>query len=131
MCKFRARGLLEVGDRIDVFDLAEIEEDKDPGLTFDTGKMLRGITPETAKPEDLMRLDAARDMAMIRVDQLDRKVERGNHMLDFTGAAHRFIGMCVLTLDLINTPGLIGLRQHDPHRGLARRLYAARGGFWT
>lgn len=34
----------------------------------------------------------------------------------------------ILVLDLINTPGLIGMRQHDPHRGLARKLYAARGG---
>lgn len=34
----------------------------------------------------------------------------------------------LLVLDLINTPGLIGLRQHDPHRGLARKLYAARSG---
>jgi hypothetical protein len=128
MCKFRARGILEAGDRIDVFDLAEIEDDDGPSLTFDATKVLRGLTPENAKPEDLARLEAAREIALLRVDKLNRKIERGNHMLDFTGAAHRFVGMCVLALDLINTPGLVGLRQHDPHRGLARRLATYRSG---
>jgi hypothetical protein len=128
MCKFRARGLLEVGDRIDVFDLADIGEDDDDFKVVNASKVLRDFKPETATPEQVTRVLAARDMAELRVETLDRKLERGNRILDFTGAAHRFIGMCVLTLDLINTPGLVGLRQHDPHRGLARRLYAARGG---
>lgn len=128
MCKFRARGLLEAGDRIDVFDLADLEDDDGESFKVDTSKLLQGLTPETATPELMNRILAGRDMAMLRVDQLDRRIERGNHMIDFTGAAHRFIGMCVLTLDLINTPGLIGLRQHDPHRGLARRLAAYRSG---
>lgn len=34
----------------------------------------------------------------------------------------------LLVLDLINTPGLVGLRQHDPHRGLARKLATYRAG---
>lgn len=128
MCKFRARSVLEAGDRIDVFDLAELEDDEGEDFKFDASKVLQNLTPETATPEQARSLTVARDLAMLRVDQLDRKIERGNHMLDFTGAAHRFIGMCVLTLDLINTPGLVGLRQHDPHRGLARRLAHYRSG---
>lgn len=122
MCKFRARASIEAGDRIDVFDLAEIEDEEAGGFKFDASKALHGLTPETATPEQVSGLLAAREMAYARVETLNRKIERGNHMLDFTGAAHRFIGMCVLTLDLINTPGLVGLRQHDPHRGLAKKL---------
>jgi hypothetical protein len=38
------------------------------------------------------------------------------------------IAFCVLALELINTPGLIGLRQHDPHRGMAKR-YATIGSY--
>jgi hypothetical protein len=128
MCKFRARSLLEAGDRIDVFDLAELEEDADQRPLFDTGKLLNGLTPETVTPEQVGRLVVARDALEARINSLQRGIERGTSMMNFVGAAHRFIGMCVLTLDLINTPGLVGLRQHDPHRGLAKRLYAARGG---
>ena len=127
MCKFRARSPLEIGDRIDVFDLAEFEDD-DAAPDIDTDALIKGLNPRTVTPEQISAINAAKDILESRVNTLTRKIERGKRMLDFTGAAHRFIGMCVLTLDLINTPGLIGLRQHDPHRGLARRLYASRVG---
>jgi hypothetical protein len=128
MCKFRARSALEAGERIDVFDLAEFEDEPDDTPKIDFSRMLEGLTPETATPEQKRGIMAAEGLLKGRLDILERKIERGQHMVEFTGAAHRFIGMCVLTLDLINTPGLVGLRQHDPHRGMARRLASYRGG---
>lgn len=35
---------------------------------------------------------------------------------------NRFVCETLLFVDMINTPGLIGLKSHDPHRGLARDL---------
>jgi hypothetical protein len=127
MCKFRARSVLEAGDRIDVFDLAEMDYEDDGGK-LDLTRVLDGVDLKAATPEQKGRIIAASDIAEKRLDNLNRKIERGGHMIDFLGAAHRIIGMCVLTLDLINTPGLVGLRQHDPHRGFARRLAAYRSG---
>jgi hypothetical protein len=128
MCKFRARGILEAGERIEVTDLAMIEDEEHSRADIDFSKLLTGLDPLTATPEQRRCILAARALAQARVDKLNHKLGRGSRMVEFMGAAHRFIGMCVLTLDLINTPGLIGMRQHDPHRGLARRLSTIRGG---
>lgn len=122
MCKFRARGVLEAGeDRIEVFDLAE-QDDEDEPDTLDLPKVFKGIDPKTATPEQRAQMTAAHEIASLRVDALNRKADRLNAAIDFLGAAHRFIGMMVLTLDLINTPGLIGLRQRQANKRLARDL---------
>jgi hypothetical protein len=74
------------------------------------------------------RVDAAR--ARLRLHEFAKEiVETSIGRLTEVDRFHNHgIVWSLLVLDLINTPGLIGLRQHDPHRGLARKLYAARGG---
>lgn len=128
MCKFRARDVLEAGDdRIEVSDVYD-EPEAPAAPEFNLATILKSIDLKSATPEQARSILEARNLAEMRVNDLGRAANRLSRTLDFLGAANRFIGMVVLTLDLINTPGLIGLRQRDPHRGFARRLAALRGG---
>jgi hypothetical protein len=74
------------------------------------------------------RVEAAR--ARIHLHELElKKVQTTIGELNEIERFHNHgIVWSLLVLDLINTPGLIGLRQHDPHRGLARKLAAYRSG---
>lgn len=123
MCKFRARSVLEPGDRVDVFDIHD-EEEETPA-SFDLTKVVRGVDLKNPTPEQRHAIIAGCKMAELRMRDHERKVDRLSKIVDFLGAAHRFIGMCVLALDLINTPGLIGLKQRDINRGLVRKLNRA------
>jgi hypothetical protein len=68
--------------------------------------------------------------AQIELHEMALKTVRTTigHLTEMQRFANHGIVWCLLVLDLINTPGLIGLRQHDPHRGLARKLMAYRSG---
>lgn len=64
----------------------------------------------------MLELDASR----LRGDIADKSSEMEMLRMAMTG-----IGFSVLAVDLINTPGVVGFRQHQPHRGLARKLASA------
>lgn len=127
MCKFRAKSVLEWGDRIELTDLFEEPDEREPETVFDLTKMIMSAKREGTL-EHVRAMKQTRELLELKEKYHSQKVGRLSAQIDFMGAAHRFIAMCVLTIDLINTPGLIGLRQHDPHRGLARKLAALRGG---
>lgn len=123
MCDFRARSILEAGERIEVIqgDLAEDE----PALqksVVNVSKLIEGVDPSSPNPAQLRKLHAARDLLDARVRAVEREAEIATSTLQVLQTANRFIGMAVLTLNLINTPGLIGLKQHAPHRSLARKF---------
>ena len=144
LCTFRARSVLEPGERIEITPILRIAE-REPLPEAAIGRIpykldverLRGLTGE-AKAAELRELEFRRAVAVTRIKELDRE-------LVVTGAEKMFvenegrmirhgIGAAVLMLDLINTPGLIGLKQYGPHRGLAKQLsrvgsYPLRG--WT
>lgn len=125
MCKFRARGVLEAGDdRLEIFDTYDEEADEKKGPEFNLAKVLRDINLSSPTPQQVQSILTARQLAESKVEQHERAANRLTQTIDFLGAYRRFLGMTVLTLDLINTPGLVGLKQRDPHRGLARRLNA-------
>jgi hypothetical protein len=123
VCIFRARGVLELGERIEQTSLVEqafVKDEEKPSLAT------AFMGAPTTREQELQ--------ARIGLLQLEiAKHEREKQFLDgILGGASEFINhgiaFSVLALDLINTPGLVGLRQHDPHRGLARKLYATRSG---
>jgi hypothetical protein len=74
------------------------------------------------------RRDAA--LAKLRLLEFEKEIVETSigRLTEVQRFHNRGVVWSLLVLDLINTPGLIGLRQHDPHRGLARKLYAARSG---
>ena len=149
VCDFRACSILENADRIEVVDrlspsLKDVYGVKEPKSVLDSisdrndVRMLRGI-------DTLGDLTSKRDRLSQRIDMYEFKalklnddvarLESGNEILkgalntkdpeiERAGMNHG-IAFCALVLDLINTPGLIGLRQHDPHRGLVKRLATA------
>jgi hypothetical protein len=118
VCDFRARGILEPDNRIEVVwgDL-DLDVPDDPVISSILSEAKGPITRERVGA-----LRASRDLMEARVSLLGRKVEMGNASLEVMQAGNRFIGMVVLTLDLINTPGLIGLKQREINKGLARSL---------
>lgn len=129
MCKFRARDILERGD--DRIEITNLYEEEDEGFIPDPiypGFDLDKLNPKDATPANIAAAEMRVSWLNGRVETLTKKSVRVRATADFLGAANRFIGMCVLTLDLINTPGLIGLCSHDPHRGMARKLAGLRGG---
>lgn len=125
ICDFRARSILEPGERLDIElgDLSKevLDTERDPVVDR---IMAGGINEKDLSPERLSQLRAGRDLIEARLSLLERKSEMAGAGLEIMQMAKRFIGMTILTLDLINTPGLVGLKQRDPHRGLARRLNA-------
>jgi hypothetical protein len=77
-------------------------------------------------------LEVRRDRARTRLDLHEMELKTVQTTLGELTEIELFhnhgIVWSLLVLDLINTPGLIGMRQHDPHRGLARKLAACRSG---
>jgi hypothetical protein len=123
VCIFRARGLLELGDRIEqtsLVDEAFVKDEKAPGLA--TAIMENGRLARESE------LQARIGMLQLELAKMEREKEFLDGVIGVAEFVNHGIAFAVLALDLINTPGLVGLRQHDPHRGLARKLYAARGG---
>lgn len=131
MCDFRARSILEDGDRIDLLPIC-VEEalGRQEGKDFSPAEFLdlKSLDPAKVTREQVQGLQNAKGAMEARIEELNRETEIVEAGLETTQMCNRFLGMCILTLDLINTPGLIGLRQHDPHRGLARKLASLRGG---
>lgn len=121
MCDFRARSILEPGERIEIElgDLGEALDDTGPDPIT---SRLRVSDPENVTPAEYRRLLAGRDLIDARLATLNRKIEIGNTGIEVAQAAKRFIGMTVLTIDLLNTSGVVGLKQHMAHPRLARDL---------
>lgn len=122
MCDFRSRSILETGDRIEVVmgDLTDTMRAEPSELT----RLFGNPNPANPTPRDIKRLTFAKDIMGARIDLLKRELEIGDATIEVAQSVNRFIGMAVLTLDLINTPGLVGLKQHAPHRKLARQFQA-------
>jgi hypothetical protein len=122
LCDFRGRGILEPGERIEVVNHGLSEEVKDSDSGFDLMGHLGKIDPDNVSSAQLAKIRGASDLLLSRQRVLERKSEMLQAGIDVVQALNRFIGMAVLTLDLINTPGLIGLKQREIHKGLARDL---------
>lgn len=52
----------------------------------------------------------------------DKQLEEANGNLEILRAAKTGIAFSVLAIDLINTPGLVGFRQHAPHVAFAKQF---------
>lgn len=126
--EFRARSILEAGDRIEQKDLTENVVMGDRAIEEKTTLSVEKIL---AMPHQGQK---ALEAKVGMLDLAAKKLDRERRYLDFAidtmsdPLIKHGIATCILMLDLINTPGLIGLRQHDPHRGLARKLQAYRSG---
>lgn len=121
MCDFRARGILEPGERIEV-EAGEACGEKPDTIDFNFSRHIGHLDPLTATPAKLRSVVAAREIVAARIDALDRRHEMVTTSVEVLQAAKRFIGMAVLTIDLLNTPGLVGLRTRRAHPRLARDL---------
>jgi hypothetical protein len=122
VCNFRARSILELGERIEhtsLIDSAFAKDEPEPAMSS---------AIINTRHERLEELEARISILNLEI----AKHERERRFLDGIIGVHEYINhgiaFAVLALDLINTPGLVGLRQHDPHRGLARKLYTVRSG---
>jgi hypothetical protein len=144
LCDFRARGMLEVGERIHIsLRLSEAkaraeERGYQAGLRDTVGDLAERLLPHEQRSRllggrvEMAKLELAHEQSQLdrvqaKIDQYDAAADIGGEE-EIEGLVKLGIAFSVLTLDLINTPGLIGLRQHDPHRGLARKLGAYRSG---
>lgn len=136
LCDFRARSVLERGDRIKVTDLCTpaysniVGQEEKTDLRSSVGELAEAGLPLERRVPLLEGRLGALEAERAELDGLIKRMERvtddGDFSIDRT--AKLGISFSTLALDLINTPGLIGLRQHDPHRGLARKLGAVRSG---
>lgn len=133
---FRARGILEQGERIEVIDRCSPHFEGKVGKREKFDPYTLGDLAETfVAPEQRIRLLQGRigyhEQELNEVRGLIHRAESAIKLGDGSDIKRTIklgIAFSVLALDLINTPGLVGLRQHDQHRGLARKLYAARTG---
>lgn len=135
LCDFRGRGILEPGDRVAITDRCTTVFEQNVGTKkrFDPYE-LGDLAERTLAPEQRVKLLAGQigvhELELANVRGLIRRAESSMKVGggEIEGTMKLGIAFSVLALDLINTPGLVGLRQHDPHRGLARKLYAFRSG---
>lgn len=116
ICEFRPRSLLEAGDRVEV-------------IGVDEGDASRHSIPAYMRPSvtgcsSIAGACAAMALLLQEAEEAQRDLEAVEAKHGVLQMANRFIGLAVLTLDLINTPGLVGLKQRDINRGLARKLAA-------
>lgn len=135
LCDFRTRGLLEIGDRIEIVRINEtatlaFEEFKKES----SGTDLLDVARHARISGDVSAVRAVCGMLKIHKGALDHEAEVLDSKVSILPTLNRFIGGSILMLDLINTPGIIGMKQHDLHRGLAKQLsrigsYPLRG--WT
>lgn len=114
LCDFRPRSILHKGGRIEVVTGQPEDNGFLTDRAFDAGKLV-GKTP----PASLTGLET---LLNARREVVQRNLEMAESAQEVLQMANRFIGMAVLTLDLINTPGLIGLKLHRPHNKIARKL---------
>lgn len=130
LCDFRSRPALSLSGRVEIRppEIEPYETDFDPLVAVRLPNTGTGIP--IAMAGELERLNAARGIAEARIDALKDALECTKAEAEVHEAKwHKFgIVFVVLTLDLINTPGLVGLKQHAPHRGLAKRLGGLRSG---
>lgn len=65
---------------------------------------------------------AKKEMLEFGMRSLQQRVDELEMAAEVVGLANHIIAFSVLAIDLINTPGVLGMRQHQPHAGLARRM---------
>ena len=123
LCTFRASSVLDVQGRIHIdpapLNMLSADNDFDvlAAIGFDENDIDKWKNDEGRR-----RLYAASEIANMRRDRVARELEVMESNSETVKLCRRFIGSAVLTIDLLNTPGLVGLRQHQPHRALARDL---------
>lgn len=131
--EFRVRGIVEVGERFEIKHLVNDVDVviPDSKIDLEPGPLSTALAapsmPQTFNGR-LSALNAREGILEIEHGRAARNLERAKKLTEVVATIKHGIAFCILALDLINTPGLIGLRQHDPHRGLARRLAALRSG---
>jgi hypothetical protein len=133
-CRFRARGTLEAGDsRIEV-DVIDDPEDNETVDDFYKRNPLVDAMLKRAEEPNIPNEERLRLLGLIKKerDRLERVVEdiaisyqASAFKLENIEAVKHGVATTVMLLNLINTPGLVGLRQHEPHRGLAKDLARA------
>lgn len=140
LCDFRARGILEPGERIAIkinYEVEEIDKAYKRGFKAGLGESVgelseQGLPIEQRLPLLQNRLglhETEHKYLSQRVARLQAAAEQSGEFEAMVKLVVKLgIAFSVLTLDLINTPGLIGLRQRDVHRGIARKLASVRGG---
>lgn len=64
-------------------------------------------------------------LAHFQIKAKEYQIERAEAYAEAQRLGKAAIVLTTLALDLINTPGIVGMKQHAPHRGLARKLSAA------
>lgn len=123
VCSFRARGILELGERIEQTSLIDQAFAKEKAKSSLSSALMKRPDYESEK-----QLEARIGLLRLERDKYEREAQFLGGITSLGEFINHGVAFGVLALDLINTPGLVGLRQHDPHRGLARKLYAARIG---
>ncbi len=128
ICRFRARHILEAGDRVEVLPPVADDDDEPRNplapkieagrpqaeTTLFKAMMLRDVPIGDAR-EAIRQAEAKRALL-----EMDLRIVRKK--LEVAQMANRFIAQAVLAIDLINTPGLIGLKQREVNKGIARQL---------
>lgn len=101
-------------------DRIEFTLNKEEGAVGKIDQLLKdnGETP-LQNTESLM---ARKTLLEFKLGALEGALEDKRNEIFIMEAGRRLIGMSFLALDLINTPGLVGFRQHAPHKGLAKQL---------
>jgi hypothetical protein len=132
---FRARGILEPGERVEVIDRCSSHFQRNAGARDKFDPYTLGELAEVSLPPDqriplLNAKIAHHERELSDVRGLIRSAEAMKLVSDndIERTIKLGIAFSVLALDLINTPGLIGLRERDPHRGIARKLASLRSG---
>jgi hypothetical protein len=132
---FRHCSILESPDRVkielmDAPTFVEALSDSDalptPQFLENEAMLLKcsngSLTESEVKPENIAFAKARRELLEFGYKAKLDELERASVWHDAAGLAHHAIAFGVLALDLINTPGVVGMRQHAPHIGLAKKL---------
>ena len=89
----------------------------DVGLrdALDTGVGLYAV-------ERRARLEARRGLLDFEIGALEKSLGETQAQIEIMKMCKTGIAFSVMAVDLINTPGLVGFRQHAPHSGLAKQF---------
>ena len=80
------------------------------------------LSKNDVKPENIAFALARRELLEFGYKAKLDQLERASVWRDAAGLAHHAIAFGVMAIDLINTPGIVGMKQRTPHTGLARKL---------
>jgi hypothetical protein len=127
LCKFTPQPALSLSGRIGLEQHDDWERLTRPnehtGIRKPDMSHLWGSNAGVDKLAELRRLEQYRDVVKAEHNTASRKV-KAISVLENIASNDWKASVCfvIIALGLINTPGLIGMKSHDPHRGLSKSL---------